>query len=200
MESTVKITILDDAASVMREALDKTPDMTIHLSIDENYNHEFKLLPFDDNKVEVRSGDISIYLNANEVTRANGLQISMSENPVAKQFDLDNPNMDKGFKEITVSELNAIMGSDSEFLLFDVRTKEERKVALIEGSVILDENAVSKIGRLPKEARLIFYCHSGVRSAEAARYFSENGYSNVFNLSGGIDAWSQQIDSTVPRY
>ena len=47
---------------------------------------------------------------------------------------------------------------------------------------------------------LVFHCHHGGRSQRAAEYFRDQGFRNVHNLVGGIDAWSQEIDSSVPRY
>jgi monothiol glutaredoxin len=81
-----------------------------------------------------------------------------------------------------------------------VREQAERDIAAIEGAMLLDEDAVAFIDTLPKDAQLVFHCHSGVRSQAAAEYFRAQGYTNVANLAGGIDAWSREIDSNVPRY
>ena len=53
---------------------------------------------------------------------------------------------------------------------------------------------------LPKDTKLVFYCHTGVRSLGAAEHFRVEGFTDVHNLEGGIDAWSREVDPTVPRY
>jgi rhodanese-related sulfurtransferase len=58
----------------------------------------------------------------------------------------------------------------------------------------------ARLAELPRDKPLVVMCHSGGRSGRVAQYLQYNGFSNVFNLKGGIDAWSTQIDSRVPRY
>ena len=54
--------------------------------------------------------------------------------------------------------------------------------------------------RLPKSTPIFFYCHLGQRSLDAASYFAGHGFKNVRSMTGGIDAWSLEVDSSVPRY
>ena len=51
-----------------------------------------------------------------------------------------------------------------------------------------------------RDTKLVFYCHTGVRSAQAAEHFRRQGFSDVYNVVGGIDAWSKRVDSSVPVY
>jgi monothiol glutaredoxin len=59
---------------------------------------------------------------------------------------------------------------------------------------------LAKLENLDKNSTLVFYCHHGIRSQQAAQRFVDEGFTNVFNLSGGIDAWSQQVEPNLPRY
>jgi monothiol glutaredoxin len=54
--------------------------------------------------------------------------------------------------------------------------------------------------QLPKDTQLAFLCHTGARSARTAAQFRDRGFANVYNVAGGIDAWSREIDPAVPRY
>ena len=72
--------------------------------------------------------------------------------------------------------------------------------AAIDGAVALDEGGMTHIESLPRDALLVFYCHTGQRSRGAAEHFRLQGFSNVHNLDGGIDAWSKIVDPGVPRY
>ena len=64
----------------------------------------------------------------------------------------------------------------------------------------LDDEGMAQVEALPKETLLVFYCHSGQRSQAAAEHFRIQGFNNVHNLAGGIDAWSRDVDASVPRY
>jgi adenylyltransferase/sulfurtransferase len=57
-----------------------------------------------------------------------------------------------------------------------------------------------RLGELEPEQPIIVHCHSGKRSAQAVRLLQQRGFDKVYNLEGGIDAWSEQIDPNVPQY
>ena len=99
-----------------------------------------------------------------------------------------------------MEELKAKLDAGESLELFDVREIHERERANIEGSKLLDQSMADYIESLPKDPCLVFHCHSGVRSQQAAEYFRGRGFTNTHNLVGGIDAWSQRIDPEVPRY
>jgi monothiol glutaredoxin len=84
--------------------------------------------------------------------------------------------------------------------LVDVRTLHEREIARIEGSRLLDQAYHDHLMTLDKQTLIVFQCHHGIRSQSAAEYFRRAGFENLYNLSGGIDAWTTLVDSSVPRY
>lgn len=84
--------------------------------------------------------------------------------------------------------------------LIDVRTPFERELACIEGARLLDEALEEEILALPRETPLVFQCHHGIRSQQAALYFARQGFTRLYNLAGGIEAWSRTVDPRVPRY
>ena len=73
-------------------------------------------------------------------------------------------------------------------------------MAKIDGSRLLDQAFHDALLRLDRETRIVFQCHHGIRSQQAAEYFRREGFRNLSNLSGGIDAWSLLVDPSVPRY
>ncbi|MEQ1853475.1 MAG: rhodanese-like domain-containing protein [Chthoniobacteraceae bacterium] len=84
--------------------------------------------------------------------------------------------------------------------LIDVRSQEEWDSVHIEGSTFFTQELMQQLGGLPQEQLLIFVCHHGVRSLDAAAYFAGHGIENVRSLRGGIDAWSCEVDPALPRY
>ena len=101
---------------------------------------------------------------------------------------------------IDVTELKRLLDEGAANELWDVRTDAERRLARIEPSRLLDQEGVDYIQDLPRDAPLYFYCHHGIRSRAAAHHFAAMGFTNVTNITGGIDAWSELVDPAVPRY
>jgi len=102
---------------------------------------------------------------------------------------------------ITPKELKARIDKGEKVVLLDVREPWENSLAKLEGSVLVPLGTLPhSLSTLDKQAEIIAYCHHGMRSADATGFLLQQGFSNVKNLVGGIDAWSIQVDGTVPRY
>ena len=85
--------------------------------------------------------------------------------------------------------------------LLDVRGPEERAIACVAGARMIDQALAQEIvNSWDPNIPLVFMCHKGGRSLEAAQYFTQQGFQNVYNVVGGIDAWSLTVDSEIPRY
>jgi rhodanese-related sulfurtransferase len=86
-------------------------------------------------------------------------------------------------------------------VLLDVREPEELELASVHGVWHLPMRQVpDRLDELPRDKPLVVMCHAGGRSRLVAEFLTDNGFERVFNLQGGIDAWSREIDSSVPRY
>lgn len=86
-------------------------------------------------------------------------------------------------------------------VLLDVREHDELAVAAVAGALHIPMREVpARIAELDADRALVVMCHSGGRSHRVADYLLGQGFTTVFNLKGGIDAWSTQLDSHVPRY
>lgn len=103
-------------------------------------------------------------------------------------------------RHMSPAELKTLLESGTAFELVDVRTEEERAIARIEGSRLLDQAYHDVLLGLDRGTPIVFQCHQGVRSQMAAEYFRRQGFSNLQNLVGGIEAWSLLVDPSVPRY
>ena len=73
-------------------------------------------------------------------------------------------------------------------------------MASIEGARLLDRAFHDALLELDRDTPLVFQCHHGIRSQAAAEYFEQAGFANLYNLAGGIDAWSRLVDASIPRY
>jgi rhodanese-related sulfurtransferase len=99
-----------------------------------------------------------------------------------------------------VARWPAYDGGD-EVVLLDVREHAELAIAAIPSAVHVPMREIpGRLAELDRNRPLVVMCHTGRRSLMVAEHLLANGFSRVFNLSGGIDAWSTQLDSQLPRY
>jgi len=98
------------------------------------------------------------------------------------------------------AEVATALASENPPRLLDVRTSDEWELARIEGATFMTQALATVMMRWSKETPIVFYCHVGQRSIDAASYFTGHGFTDVRSMTGGIDAWSLQVDSSVPRY
>lgn len=97
-------------------------------------------------------------------------------------------------------DVAAALRSSTPPRLIDVRTPEELELARIDGATLMTEALAQVMMHWPKDTPVVFYCHRGQRSLDAASYLAGHGFKNVRSMTGGIDAWSLEVDSAVPRY
>ena len=103
-------------------------------------------------------------------------------------------------RQLSAPDLKALRESGTAVELVDVRTAWEREIAAIDGSRLLDQAYHDALLLRDRNTPIVFQCHHGIRSQQAAEYFRGHGFRNLYNLQGGIDAWSLFVDTSVPRY
>ena len=103
--------------------------------------------------------------------------------------------------QIEPAELREKLSAGEKVNLLDVRTREEFEAVKIPGAQLFTQESMqSNFPNWSREDLLVIYDHQGARSLDAAAYFQGHGFTNVKSLRGGIDAWSSEVDPTLPRY
>jgi rhodanese-related sulfurtransferase len=103
--------------------------------------------------------------------------------------------------EISVAELKRRRDAGENLVLLDVREPDEIATASLADATLIPMGEIpARASELPQDVPIVVMCHSGGRSAYVTQYLNQNGYPDAVNLAGGIDAWSTQIDRSVPRY
>ncbi|PWK22126.1 adenylyltransferase/sulfurtransferase [Arcicella aurantiaca] len=112
------------------------------------------------------------------------------------------PNNQAINSTITVEELSEKIQNKEDFFLLDVRNLNEYEICRIEGSVLIPmSNIPTNVKHIPRDRTVVVYCHHGFRSASVIDYLSQNhGFNNLQNLTGGINAWANEIDETMEVY
>lgn len=106
--------------------------------------------------------------------------------------------------EIKPADVKKRLGQGEKILLIDVREQNEHQICRINGAPLIPMRTVperiQEIESLADEALLVVFCHHGVRSLNTVSWLRKQGVENCVSMAGGIDAWSAEIDPTVPRY
>lgn len=104
-------------------------------------------------------------------------------------------------REISAPELKSRRDQGDQPLVIDVREDWELQIASIPGVVHMPMNQIpARLSELARDAETVIMCHAGGRSLRVAHFLANQGFTNVANLTGGIAAWSELVDATVPQY
>ena len=103
-------------------------------------------------------------------------------------------------KDLTPKEFRDFL-LDDDVTLVDVREQWEFDICQIKGAILIPMGEIAKnYVNLNKDKKIALYCHSGIRSMSVADFLLSKDFKLIANLQGGIDAWAQEIDTTVERY
>jgi rhodanese-related sulfurtransferase len=102
---------------------------------------------------------------------------------------------------ITAEELKTKLDSDEKPVLLDVREAWEFETCHIEGSINISMSNVQRmLDELKPDDETVVICHHGMRSFQVASYLEGNGYNEIANLEGGVDAWAKSVDTDMAQY
>ncbi len=103
--------------------------------------------------------------------------------------------------EITVHKLKQRLDAGDRLLLLDCREHDEVALCRLPGAMHVPmQQTPERIDALPRDRPIVVYCHHGIRSQRVAAFLREQGFDEVINLTGGIDAWAAHVDPTMRRY
>lgn len=192
-----EITVTDAAVKAIREHLPDPAEAVLHLAIDGRNQAEFRLAPAGANDIVSEANGLAIHFDPGSANRARGVVIDWVETVAGAGLSLSYPGANK-VATMTVEELEARLNR-GDITLVDVRPAADRARAPMPSATAY-EKAREELAALPKETALAFLCHHGNSSRAVADQFAAHGFTAVFNVEGGIEAWSTRIDSSVPRY
>ena len=103
--------------------------------------------------------------------------------------------------QVSPGEVAQRLRSGEQLPLIDVRSREEWDAVHIDGATFFTQELMQEMMSVwPKDREIIFVCHHGIRSLDAASYFAGHGFQHVRSMTGGIDAWSVEVDPDLSRY
>lgn len=193
-----QVTASPEAIAALKAALTPGDPDALHLQVSERFDHDLFFAPIERGDVETDLGGLALYVPRSSVARAQGVHIGYVEGPNAG-FKIQNPNQPPQVVELSAQEAKAML-ERGELKLFDVRPESEASIARIASAKLLGKEGLEYLESLEKSTPIAFYCHHGVRSRGVAQSVIQQGFRKVYNLTGGIDAWSLSVDPTIPRY
>ncbi|MGN6382506.1 MAG: Grx4 family monothiol glutaredoxin [Dyella sp.] len=194
-----EITITDKAAEMIRQGTANAQGVAIHLEIRPDHSAGFQLAPAGDHDIVAVSNGLEIHFDPASAQRAKGIVIDWVSTVQGEGLSLKFPGAQE-IKSLTVQELQQRLAA-GDITLIDVRPASGRaQAAPLAQASVLEEEGYDALAALPKDTALAFICHHGVSSRGVAERFAAHGFSNVHNVEGGMNAWAEQIDPSVPRY
>jgi monothiol glutaredoxin len=194
-----EITVSDAAVAAIRQALTDADGMKLFLVVDGHFQPQFQLREPNGNEVVVNANGLEICFDLASAQRARGASIDWTKTAHGEGLAIHLPMAPPAVKSIDVHALKQRLDA-GDITVIDVRPPQDRALAPFARAEILDASTHARLAALPKETALAFLCHVGNSSRRAAEHFREHGFRDVYNVDGGIDAWSREIDSSVPRY
>jgi len=194
-----EVTITDAAAAKILEAMEGHEGIGLHFAVDANWQSQFNVAPAEGHELKVVANGITMFFDLASAQRANGAIIDWVETLQGSGLTIHLPKAPAPVKQMSVAELKQRL-ADNSVILIDVRGSEERALASLDSARAMNDEAMKVIEAMPKDTALAFICHTGNRSQVAGEYFRKQGFTNVSNVAGGINAWSKEIDPSVPLY
>ncbi|TKD01857.1 Grx4 family monothiol glutaredoxin [Polyangium fumosum] len=195
-----KITISEAAKRAFTEAAAEAPGELLRFEVSPRFEYGLFFGPRAEGDIEVDAGGLTVLVDPASARRADGVSIDFVDGPEGAGFRIENPNEPPRVRQLSVRKLKEMLDAGERFEFVDVRTDKEHAIARIAQAKLLDQAELERLEALPKDTPIVFHCHHGGRSRSAAEAFVGRGFSKVYNLEGGIDAWSVAVDPSVPRY
>lgn len=196
--SAPDITITDAAAEKIRDNIPEDDQAALHLAIDGHGQAGFNLAPAGAEDIVATSNGIAVHFDLGSAQRARGVVIDWVKTVQGEGLSLSYPG--KGsVKTMTVEELKQRVDAGG-ITLIDTRSAEQRDKAALAMATALEEVGQATLAQLPKDTPIAFMCHHGKSCVKVAQQFASHGFTEVYSVEGGIDAWAERIDRDVPRY
>lgn len=193
-----RVTLSAAARAALAAALEGGEGDVLHLEVSPRFEYDLFVGGRKPTDIEAKTDGPSVFFDAASARRVSAVNIDFLGGAEGG-FKIESPEEPPKVREIDAVELKARLDR-GEIQLFDVRPSHERALASIAAARPLDAEGQAILRDLDRDVPIAFHCHHGFRSQAAAQQMLAEGFRNVYNVRGGIEAWSQLVDPSVPRY
>jgi len=183
-----EITITDAAAEAIRQGTANAQGVALHLEIGPDHSAGFQLAPAGEHDIVAHANGLEVHFDPASAQRAKGIVIDWVSTVQGEGLSLKFPGAQE-IKSLTVHELKTRLAA-GDITLIDVRPAATRaQLAPLPQARILEDEGYETLAALPKDSALAFICQHGISSQSIAERFAAHGFSNVYNVAGGMEAW-----------
>ncbi|MBB1087808.1 Grx4 family monothiol glutaredoxin [Lysobacter sp. SG-8] len=194
------ITVTPSALKMLREAAEGAgAGYAVQVEVDPRFQARLQLAPADANAIAVELDGLRLQFDVAGVRRADGLSIDWVDDERGRGLVIENPNAPPKVRDIAPADAASRVAAGT-LTLVDVRPAAERAQASVNVAFSdIDGDGIKALEALDKATPIAFLCHHGQRSAQAAEHFRGLGFREVYNVTGGIDAWAD-VDGAIAKY
>ena len=187
------------AIAMLRNAVEQAGEgIAVQVQVDPQYQARLQLVPADAKSIATTLEGVRLQFDLASARRADGLSIDWADDERGRGLVIAHPLAAPPVRELAPQAARGMLANGA-LTLVDVRPADERALASLPHPFRDFDDGIDAIEALPKDAPIAFLCHHGGRSAQAAEHFRKLGFREVYNVTGGIDAWAQ-VDPAVARY
>lgn len=183
-----EIEISDKAAAKIREFLDAYPGQHLHFSVAADWDANFNIGPRQGHEIAAEAAGITILMDLASAQRAKGAKIDWVETVQGEGLKLDLPGAPPPVRQMTPAELQQRMNAGERVLVVDTRSEADRNSRPLEFARPLDAGLMAELKDADPALPLIFLCNVGVSSQAVAEHYRKQGFAEVYNLEGGVQA------------
>jgi monothiol glutaredoxin len=193
------VNVTPAAIAMLRNAIENAGEgIAVQVQVDPQYQARLQLVPADDKTIATTLDGVRLQFDLASARRASGLAIDWADDERGRGLVIAHPSAPPPVRELAPEAARGMLANDA-LTLVDVRPPQERALASLPLAFRTLDDGIDAIESLPKETPIAFLCHHGGRSAQAAQHFRGLGFREIYNVTGGIDAWAQ-VDPAIARY
>lgn len=193
------VDVTSAAISMLRDAIEQAgEDIAVQVQVDPQYQARLQLAPVDAKAIATTIDGVRLQFDLASARRAGGLSIDWADDERGRGLLVTHPLAPPPVRALSPAAARDMLASGA-LTIVDVRPAEERLHAELPHPHRTLDDGIDALESLPKDTSIAFLCHHGGRSAQAAEHFRGLGFREVYNITGGIDAWAQ-VESAIARY
>ncbi|MEM1079945.1 MAG: Grx4 family monothiol glutaredoxin [Pseudomonadota bacterium] len=182
------IEITPAAADKIRGFLDDYPDQFLHFNIGADWDAQFNVGPKSGTEIEAQVGALTVLMDLNSAQRARGARIDWVSTMQGEGLKLDLPGAPPPVQDMSAATLTERLEQDDELILIDTRSEADRMQRPLAQARILDADLMAELGQSDRATPLVFACNIGQSSRAVAEHYRKEGFTEVYNLTGGVSA------------
>ena len=183
-----EIEITPEAAEKIAGFMGDYPDQFLHFKIGSDWDAQFNLGPKSGTEIESKVGDLTVLMDLNSAQRARGARIDWVKTMQGEGLKLDLPGAPPPVQEMDPETLSQRMNQGERLMLIDTRNEADRTHLPIAHARALDAELMAELKQADPNTPLVFVCNIGQSSRAVAEHYRKQGFTEVYNLTGGVAA------------